>query len=403
MRIVQINETCGTGSIGRLSLELSEYAENKGHTVLFAHSSKSGGFHNSYRIGNTLDHKLHALLSRLTGLQGYFSFLSTKRFIRRMKEFKPDIVHLENLHSNYINLPLLFKYLADEKIATVITLHDCWFFTGKCTYFVPAGCEKWQSSCGKCPLLHIDNVNRTYFFDRTKKCLRDKKKWYDGVEKLLAVGVSEWITKEAEKSILSGHRLVKINNWADRDIFKPRGSSVKERFGIENKKMVLMVSANLSEKKGYGVMLKLSEALDDSYRIVVVGRNISKLDIPENVIHIDHTDNAEQLAEYYSAADVCVNTTKYETFGMVTAEAISCGTPVIVYNNTASPELVGEGCGIVVEEEDGVGAVVRAIERITSEGKEKYRRSCEEYSAKAFSKEKQLDAYMEVYKSLLEG
>ena len=149
--------------------------EKRGHQCLVAYSKGKSAFHNSIHIGNDIDHKVHAIMSRITGLQGYFSYLATKKLLAELDAFQPDIVHLRNLHSNYINLHMLLKYLADKDIATVITLHDCWFYTGKCTYYVSAKCNKWQDECGQCPLLHKDNINPTFWFDRTRKCLLDKK------------------------------------------------------------------------------------------------------------------------------------------------------------------------------------------------------------------------------------
>ena len=342
MKVLQINETCGTGSIGRTTYELAVELEKRGHECLGAYSQGEPRFHNSVRIGGDLDHKAHAVLSRVTGQQGYFSHLATRRFLSKMDKFQPDIVHLRNLHSNYINLHMLLKHLAKKDIATVITLHDCWFFTGKCTYYINASCEKWQQHCGNCPLLHIDNINPTFFFDRTEKCLSDKEKWFEAIPRLAVTGVSNWVANEAKKSIIGNRNPVGIYNWIDLDTFHPRESELRKRHGLEGKFVILVVATNLNRIKGYDEIVWLSERIPENWAIVAIGKETVTL--PNNVIHIAHTDDAIQLAEYYSMADVCMNTTKFETFGKVAAEAICCGTPVIVYNNTASPELVDDGC-----------------------------------------------------------
>lgn len=400
MKIAYINETCGTGSIGRTTYELAVELNARGHECLVAHSKGQSRFPNSIMIGCELDHKVHALLSRITGLQGYFSHIATWRLIQRLKKFQPDVVHLRNLHSNCINLKMLLSWLAREDVATVITLHDCWFFTGKCTYYVPAKCEKWQQECGNCPLLHKDNVNPTFWFDRTKKCLKDKKKWLGAIPQLAVTGVSNWVAAEAGRSILADRHPVGIYNWIDLEVFKPRESRLREKHGLEGKFVVLVVSTNLNRIKGYDELTALAQRLPDGWALVAVGRPV--LPLPENVIHISHTDDAIQLAEYYSMADVCMNTTQYETFGKVTAEAICCGTPAVVYNNTASPELVDEGCGMVVEQSAGIDGIMEALDEVRRNGKASYTEDCLSAAHRRFAKPIGVEKYERMYRTLVE-
>lgn len=399
MRILQINDTCGTGSIGRSTYELAVALEERGHECLVAHSHGTSKFHNSIRIGSDLDHKSHALQSRLTGKQGYFSHWATKDLLRELDRFQPDIVHLRNLHSNYINLHMLLRYLAEKDTATVITLHDCWFFTGKCTYYISANCDKWQHECGNCPLLHKDNVNPTFWFDRTKKCLADKKDWFGAIPRLAVTGVSNWVANEAKKSIVGDRNPVGIYNWIDLDVFHPRLSELRKKHGLENKFVILTVATNINRIKGYDEIVWLSERLPENWAIVAIGKEIEKL--PENVIHIDHTDDALQLAEYYSMADVCMNTTQFETFGKVTAEAICCGTPAIVYNNTASPELVDDGCGLVVDQGKGYEAILSALHEVEKNGKVSYLDVCLRVARGRFEKNIGIEKYVRLYESLL--
>lgn len=398
MKIAFINDTFGTGSIGRLTRELAESLINRGHDVAYLYVQGNSNAAYSTKISTRNKQKVHAILSRITGLQGYFSYSSTHELIRRLEDFHPDIVHLQNLHSNYINLRMIGNYLKSNDIATVITLHDCWFFTGKCTYFIASNCNKWRSECRKCPQLHSDNVNPTFFFDTTHKCLTDKKNWFAENKRLGVVGVSHWITEEARKSIYKYNKIACIYNWVDQDVFYYRENVDLVRLKLPLKKIVLMVSTNLSEIKGYKELVYLSNNLSKEFQLVFIGKNKDNLSIPKSVIHIKHIDCAEQLAEYYSIANVCVNTTKYETFGMVTAEAISCGTPVVVYNNTASPELVGNGCGAVVGSMD---TIVGAIYDITTQNRDEIRKACIQWSKSIFDKESRINEYVKFYEDLI--
>lgn len=369
MKVALINEYYGNGSTGKLVKELSEGLNN--------HSVKSKVFYavGDYKdefcepISNRFDQKNHALLSRLTGLQGYFSVSTTKSFLKKLDQYDPDIIHLHNLHGNYINLRMLLSYASRKNKTVVITLHDCWFYTGKCTSYVPANCEKWKQECGDCPLLHFDNVNPTFFFDTTMKCWNDKRKWFGSIKKLGVIGVSEWVTKEVKQSFFKDVGIITtIHNWIDDSVFHYRTTDLKNELGLEDKRIVLMVSSNICEQKGYKELLYLSENLDDTFQVIAIGRNSTNLYIPDNVVHIERTDDQNKLAEFYSIADVVVNTTRYETFGMVTVEAMACGTPVIVYNNTASQDIVPKECGIVVDETKGFEEIVNAIKTLTCRG-----------------------------------
>ncbi len=156
MRILQVNAIYGSKSTGTIVKDIDLLLQSKGHESYVAFQKSTEVPTNGYKIGNKLDYKIHALLTRLLGKQGYFSIASTKKFLKYIDKIKPDIVHLHNLHSNYINLNMLLKYLEYKNIHTVITLHDCWFFTGNCSHYQVAKCDKFKDSCGDCPLLKKD-------------------------------------------------------------------------------------------------------------------------------------------------------------------------------------------------------------------------------------------------------
>ena len=142
MKILQVNAVYKIGSTGRNLYELQDEMKKRGIESYIATTHMGTREENCYQIGSPIDWKIHGLLSRITGLQGYYSTKATRNFIQYIKKIEPDVVHLNNVHANYLNLPILFKYLAKKNIVTVITLHDCWFYTGKCTHYTVDGCEK---------------------------------------------------------------------------------------------------------------------------------------------------------------------------------------------------------------------------------------------------------------------
>ena len=212
MRVLQINATYGVGSTGRNAKEQHEYYLSRGVDSYVAYAIRGEKTEKTFRIGTLLDHKIHALMTRLTRKQGYFSYFSTKRLLKKMDKIKPDVVHLHNLHSNYIHLPTLLKYLGRHDIATVITLHDFWFFTGGCCHYLYEDCQRFQAGCGDCP--YIKRIH--YPIDVSKKIVKDRRELFSKIRKLAVVGVSKWCLQEAKKSFFKefGQKTY-IYNWVD--------------------------------------------------------------------------------------------------------------------------------------------------------------------------------------------
>lgn len=401
MKVLQINAVNKIASTGRTMQEMSDFLNENGHSCVAAYSKGvSVNPENEFAIRNgKYDAKLHGLFSRLSGKQGYFSSRATKKLLNYMDEYKPDVVVLRNLHGNYIHFPLLFEYLAKHDIATVAVLHDCWFYTGKCCHYTVDGCYKWQESCGNCPSLK--KYNKSWLFDKTPQMLADKKRLFGAIPRLAVVGVSDWLTGEARKApvFANAKEITRIYNWIDLKIFQPTESSVREELGLKDEKIILFVASGWSKEKGLQTILDLSEKLQENEKIVMVGNIGNSVVLPKNVLHIKATNSVEELVKYYSMADVFVQPSLEETFGKVTAEALACGTPVVCFNSTANPELVGNGCGAVVPIDD-TEAMICEIRKILTHGKEQYSSVCRNFAKEDFDKNKNLEQYAELFKRL---
>ena len=162
---------------------------------------------------------------------------------------------------------------------------------------------------------------------------------------------SKWLSKLVKESFLGKYAVKVIYNGIDLNIFKPTPSDFRQKYNIQNKKIILGVSNQWTEKKGFNDFIKLSYAIDDNYQIVLVGLNEEQLKkIPHNIVGINRTHNTKELAEIYTAADVLLNLSRQETMGLITVEAYACGTPVIVSNLTAVPEVVNKNCGVIIDD-----------------------------------------------------
>lgn len=399
MRVLQVNAVNRASSTGRNCRELAAYLRAHGDDCRCAYSVGVPAA-DSFRISPAWECKLHALLSRITGLQGYFSDISTANLLRLIIDLKPDIVHLNNLHANYIHLNKLFHFLASHDIATVVTLHDCWAYTGKCTHYTSMGCRKWQTGCFACPKLKDDNTS--WFFDRTPKMWRDKRNGWLSIPRLAVIGVSDWITAEAGKSPMFANASIvrRIYNWIDLDVFRPIDTiAAKEKLGLGRKKTILGVASRWSNKKSLDKFIALAGHLGEDKQIVLVG-DMPQIPLPDGVISIPATADVNELAAYYNAADVFLQLSQEETFGKVVAEALACGTPVITNNGTANPELVGPSCGEVLGDLS-IETVSAAVERVLANGKESYSSSCVQFAREHFNSSENLSAHARLYRELL--
>lgn len=399
MKILQINAISGTRSTGRICVEIAEYLNKSGNEGYIAYSD-GVPYENGYKIGTPLEIKLHALFSRILGLQAYFSRNGTRKLIKFIKELKPDVVHLHNLHGNYINLKILLAFFTENDIPTVLTLHDCWFYTGKCSHYTVDNCYKWQSLCFNCPRKLKDNPS--WFLDRTKKMFLDKKEWFSKIPRLAVVGVSDWLINEVRKSFLSSAKIVtRVYNWIDFELFRHTNTDeLCNNLGIEDKFIILGIASEWSNAKGLDKYVELASLIPIDMSIILVGNIKEKICLPNNIKHIKETHNVNELVKFYSIADVLLNLSHEETFGLVSAEALSCGTPVIVYNSTACSEVIGDSdCGVILET-NCIEELLRAILKIKNYGKTYYAPNCRNRVIEMYDKEKLLLEYCKIYHSI---
>ena len=337
-RILFINSVCN-GSTGTICKNLYKAAKDAEHTCCIAYGRGDApeGF-NTIKIGNQLDIYLHVLKARLFDASGFGSKKATKDLIKQIEEFKPDVIHLHNIHGYYVNIEILFNYLKQHpEIKKIWTLHDCWSFTGHCAYYTYAKCDKWQICCnGNCP--NKKEYPQTVF-SNIKSNFNKKKEIFSNVENMILVTPSKWLKDEVGKSYLKDYPIEVINNGVDINVFKPTPSHIKQQYGIENKKVILGVASVWDKRKGLDTFIDLSRELDDQYQIVLIGLSKKQIEqLPNNIIGISRTENVQELVKWYSAADVYFNPTLEDNYPTTNLEAIACGTPVVTFNTGGSPE-----------------------------------------------------------------
>lgn len=419
MKVLQINTVYKTGgSTGRIVYDLKNIMERSGieSYVAFGYGYTPDASEQAtlFRIDTDKDLFISKVQTKLTGHHGFNNIHETRRLLKWIDKVNPDIIHLHNIHNHYVNIKLLLTYIEKRHIPCVLTMHDCWTFTGHCAYFDYSGCEKWKTGCRKCPSLH--DYPRTFSpIDPSAWNYRHKRELFRQLNVTL-VTPSQWLANLVSESFLNDKQCMMINNGVDTDVFRPCGNSVKQKLGIDGKRMILAMASGFTKRKGIDYLLKLPEMLTDNEVLVLVGvKPEQKHLLPkEKCIGIECTNNVNELAEYYSIADVFVNTTLEDNFPTTNIEALACGTPVVTFNTGGSVESVFDGETQIIEENitfTGVGAVVpqkdlfallKAVRTVCGQGKKLYQSECRNKAMSRYEKETQYKKYIMLYKNLSE-
>lgn len=404
MRILQINSVCGFGSTGRIAVDLYKTIVNCGHEGKIAYGRGNAPKEiNTIKISSDIDNKGHVLLTRVTDKHGFGSENSTYLLIDNIKEYSPDVIHLHNIHGYYLNIEILFNYLSQMDMPVIWTLHDCWAFTGHCTYFDYVNCSRWESGCHDCPQKHCYPSSK--LLDNSKRNYEHKKKLFTSLEKLTIVTPSSWLAAHARKSFLGGYPIKLINNGIDLTLFKPmfvnetEKNEMKRKYQCKDKYLILGVANIWDRRKGIEYFIELSKILDDQYKIIIVGiTDRQKKRLPANIIGITRTGNVLELAELYSMADVFINPTLEDNFPTTNLEALACGIPVITFQTGGSPEAIDETCGKVVEKgsADGLIGAINYIRANPVSSKACVAR------AKLFDKNDKFAEYIALYEQILQ-
>ncbi len=405
-RLLQINPVLRVNtSTGRIMQEIGELAMSKGWESYIAYSYGRDGIKDCKSqlvpVGDKWSVVWHGVMTRVFDRHGLASDAATRQLIDRIREIRPDVVHIHNIHGYFLNYRLLFEYLSHSGIPVVWTVHDCWLYTGHCYHYSYEGCDKWQRGCGHCPQQR--KFPASYLCDRSARNFADKQKAFTSIpnDRLTIVPVSKWIREEMAHSFLKDAQFRVIHNGINTDVFNLfDAEEVKNKYNLHGRHILLGVSSIWGEEKGLDDFVRLSEMLNEDEVIVLVGLSPKQMrELPKRIVGITRTENVHQLAELYSAADAFVNLTWQDNYPTVNLEAIACGTPVVTYRTGGSVEAVTADTGMVVEQ-GNLKAVLDAVRRIEKLGKEHYAQPCRRYAEANFRKEDRYNDYIHLYENI---
>ncbi|MDR4925437.1 glycosyltransferase [Peribacillus simplex] len=334
MKVMQINCVYKRGSTGKIVNDIHSVLQEKGYTsiVCYGRGQNETG-PNIFKTSSEFSAKLQALNARISGIQYGSSFFSTNKLINLIKEEKPNIVHLQCINGYFVNIYRLLNFLKKQNVQTVLTLHAEFMYTGGCG--IAFDCERWKSGCGKCPQLW--NATKSVYFDRTDTAWGKMEKSFRDFDNLTIVSVSNWLDKRAKQSpFLKDKRFTVVKNGIDtKNVFHPVSfENLKKKHNLTNEKIIVHVTASFSNRlddnKGGRYVIQLAEKLkNENVKIMVIGCRDNNMNLPGNIINVGRTNNQNELAAYYSMADLSLITSRRETFSMPCAESLSCGTPIV--------------------------------------------------------------------------
>lgn len=397
-KLFQLNE-CLNFSTGKIAQQIGELAIKNGWESYIAYSGREKEIASKsklIRVGSYAESCIHYVEDKLLDREGLSSRIATMKLLKKIDKIKPDIVHLHNIHDHWLNYKLLFQYLADKNIPVVWTQHDQWATTGHCMYNI-CGCERWKEECHDCP------ISKWYSLDCSRRNYQLKKKLLANIPSLTIVPVSEWLGNNIRQSHLKNRPITVIHNGIDIHTFSPQPTNAHERYRInKGKKIILGVAAVWDERKGLNDFYELAKSLDkEKFAIIIVGQltEESKEVNGCQMVFVNRTQNALELAQLYSSASVFVNPTYQDNYPTTNLEAIACGTPVITYKTGGSPEAVDENTGLVVEQGD-IDGLVSAIMRLSNGD---YKDACRKRAEGEFDNSKCFNPYITLYNKLLGG
>jgi len=353
VKILQINSHYDQSGAGKIVACIHRELKKMGHDSMVAYGrGKETSDEDVIKIGSKIEVAFEGLVTRYAGINGFTSWNATRDLVKRIKDFRPDIIHLHGLHGYYLNSEILFDYINKSNIPCVWTFHDCHAFSGNCGYHYE--CDKWINGCFKCE--HLKEYPTSHFFDFTESMWGKKKDLFTKTKNKIVVSPSNWMTNDAKKSYFGKYECITINNGIDTErVFYPRDKSeCREKHGFAfDDKIVLGIAFGFADpRKGVKHIVQMSRDLEkENIKFILIGwnnKNDYLIKNLTNVVTIPVTNNQDELAEYYSLSDVFVLPSLAENYATVVIESLACGLPVVGFDVGGVPEQLAKGRGITV-------------------------------------------------------
>lgn len=403
MKVIHVNVCASIGSTGKIVTSISKVLKKEGHQSLVCYGANENIKNEDYyRFCPEYLRKINAIISRISGVMyGNFVSISTNSLIKKIEKEKPDIVHLHCINGFTVDIFKLLKYLAVNKYNVVLTLHAEFMYTGLCSHAY--SCDKWiETGCYDCPI--SKKISKS-IFDKSSYSWNKLKRIYSLFDpnRLKIVSVSPWLSKRAQQSVM-------LKRFDSKVIFNGIDTSVFKNYTTQNNylreklpnKFCLFVTASFSvnknDNKGGYYLIELAKRNPTINFVVVSNYNEVIQNLPDNVLFIGHVSNQKELADLYNLANISLIFSKRETFSMVTAESLCCGTPVIGFKS-GGPESIALGEYSEFTEYGDINALETSMLKwynLKLDGQSVSKRAINVYSDNVMT-----ERYLDIYNSLI--
>lgn len=354
MRVLIVNTSENTGGAAVAARRLTEALNNNGVKARMLVADKQTGSVYVAQCGSRLWHSVCFLRERLViwacnlfSRKNLFtvSIANAGTDITRTREFREaDVIHLHWVNQGMLSLGGIRRILQSGK-PVVWTMHDMWPATSICHHAYD--CTGYHAECGNCHFLRFPRRH-----DLSRRVYR-RKSAAMGCGQIHFVAVSSWLADKARaSSLLRGHTVTTIANVLPLSHFRMSDRiDSRSALSIRSRHVVIFGAARIDTPiKGFGYLKKALRHMVDAMgyspadiHLLLFGavRSAEALaDIPVGCTHMGLVADEETLSQLYSAADVLVSSSFYETFGQTIIEAMACGCTPVSFDNSGQTDII---------------------------------------------------------------
>lgn len=403
MKILHVNVVFPIGSTGKIVNDIISCIGEEHSFVCYGRGKKITK-NRVVKFCTEFEAKVQGLRNRLGGLQYGGNYFATKRLINVIRQEKPDVVHLHCINGYCVNVYSLLDFLAKNNFKTMITHHAEFYYTGSCAHALD--CNKWslEEGCGNCPqrrratgCLFVDNTS--FAWGRMKSSFEKFKK-----NNLRFVAVSPWVRNRAMLSpVVKKFECKVVMNGLNTNIFCWKDNEVKLQQISDDDVVCLHVTASFETKgdslKGGRYIIDLAR-LNPTYKFIVASMYADVVEeLPSNLILWGRTKDQNELASLYRRANVTVITSKRETFSMVVAESLCCGTPVVGFK-AGGPESIAISNYCTFVDYNDVQSLSEAINMQLL--KKMNKQNISRHAINKYCVTRMVDKYIRIYNNLIQ-
>lgn len=408
MKILQVNCVFRYGSTGKIVDDIHKCLVDRGYDSVVCYGRRRRIREiGVYKFAPVIESKINSLFLRIGVVLQYGGmYFATQRLKYIIKQEKPDVVHVHCPNGSTVNIYRMFHFLTENKIPTVVTHHAEFFYTGSCGHAYD--CLKFsENECRNCGMPKM--ATRSVVGNKAHQAWCRMKKAFACFEdtKLIFTAVSPWVKQRSAKSpLVNEFPCEVVLNGVNTNIFCRRCNIDKEKYkarGVDfSRKIVFHVTASFTDSessiKGGRLVIEMARRMPEVQFVVAALTSRLSGNLPNNFLFWGATKGQEELAELYNLADVTLLTSKRETFSMIVAESLCCGTPVVGFKAGGPETIVIDEYGFFVDYGD-----VDALEEMLSGALNQLfdKNKINSMAVAKYSKQIMTNNYLDIYKRLL--